>query len=169
MSTALILKLIEVINDEVRIFNELLETLQDEQAALVADDLEAIETAATKKQVAVMAGRELESRRTVLVSELSGALNVSPQKADLTCLIDALDGGEEGEELARMREVMLELNGKIRDTNENNPFLIRQSMRYTDRCLDILTGQSEQRRMYGKFGKNKKGEGTPRSVVNRTA
>ena len=169
MSTALILKLVEVINDEVRIFNELLETLQHEQAALVADDLEAIETAATKKQVAVMAGRELEARRTVLVSELSGALNVSPQKADLACLIDALDGGEEGEELARMREVMLELNGKIRDTNENNAFLIRQSMRYTDRCLDILTGQSGQRRMYGKFGKNKKGEGTPRSVVNRTA
>jgi len=169
MSTALILKLVEVINGEVRIFNELLETLQHEQAALVADDLEAIETAATKKQVAVMAGRELEARRTVLVSELSGALNVSPQKADLACLIDALDGGEEGEELARMREVMLELNGKIRDTNENNAFLIRQSMRYTDRCLDILTGQSGQRRMYGKFGKNKKGEGTPRSVVNRTA
>ena len=169
MSTALIMKLIEVINDEVRIFNELLETLQDEQAALVADDLEAIETTAAKKQAAVVAGRELETRRTVLVSELSGALNVSPQKADLTCLIDALDGGEEGEELARMREVMLELNGKIRDTNENNAFLIRQSMRYTDRCLDILTGQSEQRRMYGKFGKNKKVEGTPRSVVNRTA
>ena len=169
MSTALILKLGEVINGEVRIFNELLETLQHEQAALVADDLEAIETAATKKQVAVMAGRELEARRTVVVSELSGALNVSPQKADLACLIDALDGGEEGEELARMREVMLELNGKIRDTNENNAFLIRQSMRYTDRCLDILTGQSGQRRMYGKFGKNKKGEGTPRSVVNRTA
>ena len=169
MSTALILKLIEVNNDEVRIFNELLETLQDEQAALVADDLEAIETTAAKKQAAVVAGRELETRRTVLVSELSGALNVSPQKADLTCLIDALGGGEEGEELARMREVMLELNGKIRDTNENNAFLIRQSMRYTDRCLDILTGQSEQRRMYGKFGKNKKGEGTSRSVVNRTA
>ena len=169
MSTALILKLIEVINDEVRIFNELLETLQHDQAALVADDLEAIETTAAKKQAAVVAGRELESRRTVLVSELSGALNVSPQKADLTCLIDALDGGEEGEELARMREVMLELNGKIRDTNENNAFLIRQSMRYTDRCLDILTGQSGHRRMYGKFGKNKKGEGTPRSVVNRTA
>ena len=169
MSTALILKLIEVINDEVRIFNELLETLQDEQAALVADDLEAIETAAAKKQAAVVAGRELETRRTVLVSELSGALNVSPQKADLTCLIDALDGGEEGEELARMREVMLELNGQIRETSENNAFLIRQSMRYTDRCLDILTGQSKQRRMYGKFGKNKKGEGTSRSVVNRTA
>lgn len=169
MSTALIVKLIEVINDEVRIFNDLLETLQEEQGALVADDLEAIEAASARKQAVVMAGRELEARRTALMSELSGALNVSPQKADLACLIDALDGGEQGEELTRMREVMLELNGKIKDTNENNAFLIRQSMRYTDRCLDILTGQSEQRRMYGKFGKNKKGEGIPRSVVNRTA
>ena len=168
MSTALILKLVEVINDEVRIFNELLETLQHEQAALVADDLEAIETAATKKQVAVMAGRELEARRTVLVSELSGALNVSPQKADLACLIDALDGGEEGEELARMREVMLELNGKIRDTNENNAFLIRQSMRYTDRCLDILTGQPVSQRTYGKFGRTRRSD-YARSVLNRTA
>ena len=39
MSTTLIVKLIEVINDEVRIFNDLLETLQQEQGALVADDL----------------------------------------------------------------------------------------------------------------------------------
>ena len=169
MSTTLILKLIEVINDEVRIFNELLETLQQEQKALVIDDLDAIEAAAAQKQAAVIAGRELENRRTALVSQLSGALNVSPQKANLACLIDALDGGEEGEELARMREVMLELNGRIRDTNENNAFLIRQSMRYTDRCIDILTGQSEQRRMYGKFGKNKNGDGMPRSAVNRTA
>lgn len=169
MSTALIVKLIEVINDEVRIFNELLETLQQEQAALITDDLQAIEAAAEAKQEAVIAGRELEVRRTSLVSELSGALNVSPHKADLACLIDALDGGEQGEELAHMRDVMLELNGKIRDTNDNNAFLIRQSMRYTDRCIDILTGQSGQRRMYGKFGNNKKGDGTPRSVVNRTA
>ena len=169
MSTALIVKLIEVINDEVRLFNELLDILRQEQGAIVSDDLEEIEAAAARKQAAVLAGRELEARRVALVSELSGALNVSPQKADLACLIDALEGGEQGAELARMRNVMLELNGKIRDTNENNAFLIRQSMRYTERCIDILSGQSEQSRMYGKFGKNKKGDGSPRSVLNRTA
>ena len=169
MSTALIVKLIEVINDEVRLFNELLDVLRQEQGAIVSDDLDGIEAAAARKQAAVRAGRELEARRVALVSELSGALNVAPQKADLACLIDALEGGEQGEELARMRNVMLELNGKIRDTNENNAFLIRQSMRYTERCIDILSGQSEQSRMYGKFGKNKKGDGSPRSVLNRTA
>ena len=68
-----------------------------------------------------------------------------------------------------MRQVLLDLNGKIRRTNENNAFLIRQSKRYTDRCLDILTGDPSDRGMYGKFGKNVKRTQNPKSVLNRTA
>ena len=68
-----------------------------------------------------------------------------------------------------MREKLLELNGKIRSVSANNAFLIRQSLRYTERCLDIITGQSAaQRGVYGQFGKVRR-DSSARSFLNQTA
>ena len=158
--------LVEVINDEVRVFHELLDTLQQEQQAIVADDLPRIEELAARKADGVGRAQRLEGERLRLVRSLSEALEVDAARADLARLIEAIDS-RHAEELARMRQVLLDLNGKIRRTNENNAFLIRQSLRYTERCIDILTGDPGDRGVYGKFGKTMKRSGG-NSVLNRT-
>jgi flagellar biosynthesis/type III secretory pathway chaperone len=127
-------RLVEVINDEIRVFHELLDTLQQE--------------------------------RLRLVRALSEAYEMDAARADLAKLIEIIDS-RHAEELTRMRQVLLDLNGKIRRTNENNAFLIRQSLRYTARCIDLLTGDPGDRGVYGKFGKNMKRAGG-NSVLNRT-
>jgi flagellar biosynthesis/type III secretory pathway chaperone len=159
-------RLVEVINEEVRVFHELLDTLQQEQAAIVADDLPEIETLAARKADGVTRAQRLEGERLRLVRQLSAALEVDPAGASLQRLIEAIDS-HHAEELARMRQVLLDLNGKIRRTNENNAFLIRQSLRYTERCIDILTGDPGDRGVYGKFGRNMK-RARGNSVLNRT-
>ena len=123
-------------------------------------------TTARKTEYVILAQR-LEGERLRLVRMLSEQLEVDAEQADLQKLIAVIDS-RHSEDLARMRQVLLDLNGKIRRTNENNAFLIRQSKRYTDRCLDILTGDPSDRGMYGKFGKTVKRTQTPKSVLNRT-
>ena len=167
MNTSLIIELIEVINEEIRVFGDLLDLLQTEQSAIVGDDAAGIEETAAQKHTALEDAQRQEARRQRLVCELSEGLEVAPERVDLSCLIQAV-GGERGEELARMRDMLLELNQKISATNENNAFLIRQSLRYTDRSLDILTGHPGDRGMYGNLGKPRKRDGA-RSVLNRTA
>lgn len=165
---SLVVQLIEVVNEEVRVFHDLLELLNQEQAAIVEDRVEAIEAVAAQKVEMVETARHLEGERLSLVRQLSESLNMAPGSVDLARLIDAVES-HHGAELARMREALLEVNQRIRDTNENNAFLIRQSLRYTERCLDILTGHPQDRGMYGKFGRTRPRGGADRSVLNRTA
>lgn len=164
---SLVVQLIEVVNEEVRVFHQLLDLLRQEQAAIVADQVEAIESTAMHKAEMVETARRLEGERLSLVRQLSESLNMAPGSVDLARLIEAVES-HHGAELARMREALLELNQKIRDTNENNAFLIRQSLRYTERCLDILTGHPQDRGVYGKFGRSRPRGGASRSAVNRT-
>jgi flagellar biosynthesis/type III secretory pathway chaperone len=160
-------RLVEVINEEVRVFHELLDCLHCEQQAIVDDDIDAMTATTARKTEYVILAQRLEVERLRLVRMLSEQLEVDVEQADLQKLIAVIDS-RHSEDLARMRQVLLDLNGKIRRTNENNAFLIRQSKRYTDRCLDILTGDPSDRGMYGKFGKTVKRTQNPKSVLNRT-
>lgn len=167
MSDPLVVKLIEIINAEIRVFNRLLEVLQQEQQALCDDELSAIEACVAAKQEGAEEGRRLETERLLVVQKLSRRLELEPENCTLSRLVEVVEGWQ-GEELARMRETMMELNQRIRATNESNAFLIRQSMRYTERCLDILSGQPGNRGVYGQFGRARRGTGL-RTLVNRTA
>lgn len=160
-------RLVEVINEEVRVFHELLDCLQCEQTAIINDDIDAMTATTARKTEQVLFAQRLEGERLRLVRLLSEQLEVAPEDANLQRLIDVIDS-QHGEHLAQMRQVLLDLNGKIRKTNENNSFLIRQSRRYTDRCLDILTGDPGDRGLYGKFGTSVKRTQNPKSVLNRT-
>lgn len=166
MNDRSVVELIDILNEEIKLFNQLQNLLQQEQTAIVEDDLQGIEASVAAQQQIAGQAQALEQRRIQVVADLSRQLNAKSGNPSLVRLIEALEG-EQGEELARMREQLLALNRKIRTTSENNAFLIRQSLRYTERCLDILTGQPLGRGMYGKFGRARR-NGDRHSVLNRT-
>jgi len=167
MNDPAVIELIDIINEEIRLFNHLLQLMQEEQTALVEDDLAGIDASVMGQQQVATEAHLLEARRLQVVAELSMRMNGVGENVNLARLIEVLEGGQ-GEELGRMRETLLELNQKIRSVSENNAFLIRQSMRYTDRCLDILAGQPLGQGMYGKFGRTRPGSGR-RALLNQTA
>jgi len=160
--------LTQVINEEVRVFNELLDILNDEQKAIVEDNIAGIEECVLSQQQVASKAHELEARRQTIVTELSENLSLESDQVNLGRLLEVLEGSRTTE-LARMREKLIDLNKKIRKVSANNSFLIRQSLRYTERCLDILTGQGPlQRGVYGQFGTVRRSAGD-RSFVNHTA
>ncbi|MEW6749566.1 MAG: flagellar protein FlgN [Candidatus Latescibacterota bacterium] len=161
-----VVELVELINEEIRLFDHLLDLLHAQQEAIVANDLEALEASVQEQQRVAAEARRHEARRSRVVDELSGRLEVQAGPGGLRRLIGVLESGP-GEELARMRQTLIDLNRRIRAASDNNAFLIRQSMRYTERCLDILTGQAGGRGLYGRSGKTRRGQ--ERAVLNRTA
>lgn len=167
MNDPAVIELIDIIHDEIRLFNGLLDLLREEQRAIVEDDLEGIETSVGMQQQIARDAQLLEGRRGQVVESLSRRLDMEYDSVNLGRLIQELES-DEGEELTRMREILLELNQKIRTVSENNAFLIRQSMRYTERCLDILIGRPVGKGMYGKFGRMRRST-DPRSLLNQTA
>jgi flagellar biosynthesis/type III secretory pathway chaperone len=168
MNEQLLVDLAALINEEIRAFHRLLQALQDEQRAIVEDDIETIEECVAVQGEVAATAHQLEAKRIRIVEQLAQQLDLEPQNMSLNRLVEALEGPR-AEELTQMRATLLELNGKIRSVSENNAFLIRQSLRYTERCLDILTAQSPtQRGVYGQFGKVRRSAGS-RSFLNQTA
>lgn len=167
MSDNPVKNLVEVFNDEIRLFNRLLDLLSEEQAALLEDDLGAIERGVGEKRRVAEEATRLELARRQAVEAVSQGLEMAPGDTSLGRIIAAMDQGT-GEELDGMRQTLLDLNQRIRQANESNAFLIRQSRRYTDRCLNILTGRSDDRNRYGKSGRRQPGSaGQP--LLNRMA
>lgn len=168
MNDELINDLTQVINEEVRTFHSLLDILHSEQRAIVEDDIEVIERCVEAQREVAVAAHELEGRRVRVVESIAQQFDMGAGDVSLGRLVEALEGPR-AEELGQMREKLLELNGKIRTVSANNAFLIRQSLRYTERCLDIITGQSAaQRGVYGQFGKVRR-DSSSRSFLNQTA
>ena len=168
MNEELINDLAHVINEEVRTFHNLLDVLRSEQGAIVEDDIEEIERCVEAQREVAAVAHELEGKRMRVVERISEQSDMGDGNVSLGRLVQALEGPRAAE-LAQMREKLLELNGKIRAVSANNAFLIRQSLRYTERCLDIITGQSAaQRGVYGQFGKVRR-DSSARSFLNQTA
>lgn len=168
MNEELINDLAHVINEEVRTFHSLLDVLRSEQRAIVEDDIEEIERCVEAQREVAVVAHELEGKRMRVVERIAEQFNMGDGNVSLGRLVQALEGPRAAE-LAQMREKLLELNGKIRAVSANNAFLIRQSLRYTERCLDIITGQSAaQRGVYGQFGKVRR-DSSARSFLNQTA
>lgn len=167
MNDLLIVRLVEIVNAEIRSFNELLELLQSEQRAIIADNIDDLEACIQAQQEVARQAQELELERIGVIRDLSLRLDMEPDNVTLSRLLEVIED-DHGRELAQMRDTLRQLNEKIRTTNENNAFLIRQSMRYTDRCLDIFTGQRGNSSMYGQFGKTRRNSQV-RSLVNQKA
>ena len=160
--------LAQVINEEVRTFHSLLDVLRSEQRAIVEDDIEAIKRCVEAQREVACVAHELENKRVRVVELIAEQSDVGDGNVSLGRLVQALEGPK-AEELAQMRQKLLQLNEKIRSVSANNAFLIRQSLRYTERCLDIITGQSSaQRGVYGQFGKVRR-DSSARSFLNKTA
>ena len=167
MNDELINDLAQIINEEVRTFHSLLDVLRSEQRAIVEDDIETIERCVEAQREVACVAHELESKRVRVVERVAEQSDVGDGNVSLGRLVQALEGPK-AEELAQMRQKLLQLNEKIRSVSANNAFLIRQSLRYTERCLDIITGQSAaQRGVYGQFGKVRR-DSSARSFLNKT-
>ena len=76
MNDLLVVKLIETINAEIRLFHDLLNLLREEQAAIVADDLDAIDASVVQQRRLAAEAQLLEVERIQVVEELSNWLNM---------------------------------------------------------------------------------------------
>ena len=132
------LQLVELVQKEVETFQALLDSMQIEQRALVTQDVPEIEKAiALQRDLAINAGA-LERARTKLVGEISRELGETASDLTLKRLIGRIDGPH-SQRLGEMRETLLAMHEKIQTANKQNSLLIKQSMKYVDKSLQILT------------------------------
>ena len=158
------LQLVEIVRKEIETFEALLDSMAQEQKGLVTQDMATIEKAvADQRELAANAGA-LERARIRLVKEISAELGETASDLTLKRLIDRIQGPH-SQQLGEMRDTLIGMHERIQTANRQNALLIKQSMKYVDKTLHILTGDGPETGVYAQSGKVSKSNG--RTVLNQ--
>lgn len=163
---ALVTTLTEILWKEVRVFERLLETLAAEQEALVRQEVEAVETIVAEQKMLTETTGHLEKARIRVVARLAGAVGEDPAALTLKRLMERV-AAPQAEQLAQVREALLEVQEKVRGTNRQNALLIKQSLKYVDKSLQILAGGEGPAGTYRPSGKIETRPSAQRTVMNQ--
>lgn len=133
-----------------------LETLLDrEHELLVANDVEELDRAGDARQVCVGELVRIEDERRTLCRMMNVA-------ADLAGLERLLSWCDPSGSLKQRWADCAERAGKCRAANERNGALVTARMKKVEGMLDVLTGRSNEPKVYGNKGAY---ESSPRSRV----
>ena len=144
-------ELIGIIHKEMRLLQNLLELVNEEQETLVRNDAEGLVDNLTRQEAFLHEADQLENQRLRLTERLSRKLRVTPEELSMSRLMDLVEEAH-STELGKLQQTLLEAYQKIGETNRNNELLIRQSMGYIERTLDVVTASSPRETTYERSG-----------------
>ena len=144
-------ELIEIIHKEMRLLHNLLELVNDEQQTLLRNDAEGLVGNLTRQEALLEKAEQLEKQRLRVTEVLSRKLRVAPEELSMSRLMDLVEEAH-STELGKLQQTLVEAHQKIGETNRNNELLIRQSMGYIARTLDVVTASPPQETTYERSG-----------------
>lgn len=133
--------LAEVLQRELELLQELRDTCRREQECLRRDDLDGIREVLPVKEQIIQELVRLEQHREDLHRQVAAEYRISPEVGVKGLLAVEALRDELGETVERLQVVLLEL----KEINETNTLLLRQSLAYARKMLSLLTLHLEQR------------------------
>ena len=142
----------DLLDKEIASFRAMVSSLEMARQALVQNDVVALGQAveAQKEQARCIAQQERD--RTRIAQQMATAIGEDPKTLTLQRLIDLVDAPLT-EPLRARRETLLVLQEDVNRLNRQNSLLLKQSMKYVDKSLRILSGAAPGGNTYERSGK----------------
>jgi len=143
-------RLIAVIGEEARLFEQFLGLLEHQQKMLIIGDGPELQTVNGRLQTVIAQSQRVEKERAEAVEALRAAGGMA---ADLTIarICDMADT-ERSLQLKNLREIILGLYGRIEETRMRNGLLVEQSLEQIQHTLETLGRVPAHRETYQQHG-----------------
>jgi hypothetical protein len=161
----LVRELIEVLKKEASLFETFLELLEEQQQALVRNDLDGINRTTERQREKTVESAILSRKREELISRIT-LEGCAGENITISKLIDAVSSGQ-AEILGRLKASILEIMEKINRTKSQNEMLIDRSRRNIARTVELLARINAPEGSYGRAGKQE--NGTANLALDRRA
>jgi iron-sulfur cluster repair protein YtfE (RIC family) len=135
---ALVSQLIEVINKEILCLEKFLFLLSEEQKFLVEKDLDSLRKSIEEQEQTIRDQRKLEEARIKLTDSLAGKLRIDEQEVNMSKLIELVEESY-STQLRELQSTLVSLYAKLERQRKKNEFLIKQSMKYVDRSMEVFS------------------------------
>ena len=158
--------LIVLLEKETATFRLLLASLEAERQALVENDTQALEETVETQKALTQRSVNQEHDRINIVRQIAVMIGEDLATLNLVRLIELLDAPF-AERLRDQREVLLSLQEDLRKTNRQNSLLLKQSMKYVDKTLQVLAGASAVGNLYERSGRAETSTSSMQGIVNQ--
>lgn len=131
-------KLTDVLDKEVNVYEGILKLSRQKTDALVAGKVSELEGITRLEQSAIITLSKLEEEREKLVEKAAKQLELEPSDVTLSSFTRVMPK-EQAEKLKKYNDVLPKLFNEIRESNELNSKLIKNSLDYIDFSINVLT------------------------------
>lgn len=151
-------QLIDILGKEASLFESFLQLLQQQQKMLVENDVEGLNGITDLLREKLVESRLLGRQREELVEQIRVA-NAIEGDLNVTRLLETV-GRDHADQLATLRDLILNLSEKITQTRNRNAMLLNRSREYIARTMEMLSRLHTPGDAYAPLGAQ------PRQVAN---
>ncbi|MDF2989312.1 MAG: FlgN protein [Eubacterium sp.] len=147
----MVAKLTEVLNKENEIYDTLYKLSNNKTDLIVGGKVQELENIVKIEQSLVIKIAKLEDQREKIVGELCTILGQKPEDITISELTARL-GDEKSTLLKECQDKMLKNIDKLKNTNDLNSRLIKNSLEYIDFSINMMTSIDTVNNSYGSSG-----------------
>lgn len=151
METALVGKLMEILNQEYEIYDTLSKISNNKKDLIVGGKVHELDSIVKLEQSLVVKISRLEDERESIAGRLCALLGQRPEDITISALAEKL-GETEAVKLKACQEKMLRKIVALRNANDLNSKLIKNSLEYIDFSINMMTSIGAASNNYGSTG-----------------
>lgn len=143
--------LTEVLNQESDIYDTLSRISNNKTNLIVGGKVNELESIVKIEQSLVMKISKLEAEREKIVEKICSFLGIKPEEVTLSSLTEQL-GQDESAELRACQERIVKNINSLKNSNDLNSRLIKNSLEYIDFSINMMTSIDTVNNSYGSSG-----------------
>jgi len=151
-----IARLITVLSEEMRMYNELLLVLRKKQSSIIEGKIEALKEAVQQEQAILKESEAMAQSREASLREVSDALGQEEGIRTLSQLIELVEATY-AERLSDIHRSLQRIVQEVMLTNEENRYLLDYSIKFVRDAARELIKSSEQFPVYSAEGRGEEG------------
>ncbi|RKX29633.1 MAG: hypothetical protein DRP47_01235 [Candidatus Zixiibacteriota bacterium] len=130
-------RLIDILGKEAALFESFLKLLEQQQCALVDNDVEELNRVTEVQRERMAEGKLLHKEREVVIEDIKRQ-NVIKGDLTITRLLDMVDQSQ-ADQLSQLRDAIINVNDRILKTRNQNALLLNKSREYIGRMMKMLS------------------------------
>lgn len=151
MNSQKINDLMDVLDQEAKIYDDILEISKNKTDIIIKGKVSELENITKLEQSLILRMGKLETLRETLVTEISSIIGINPSNMTVSELAKHLDINQ-AKRLNGYKEHMTSIIKEIREANEINTKLIKNSIDYIDFSINILSSTKSEGNNYSRVG-----------------
>jgi flagellar biosynthesis/type III secretory pathway chaperone len=141
-----------VLNEEYKLYRYIYKVSNTKKKVIIDGKIKELEEISKVESQFVVKVKKLETYREKIVETLIKKLGINADKINIQNILDFLDDSEMKLKLRKLRDDTINVINELKNINEINSKLIKNSLDYVDFSINILSSTEETNNNYGNKG-----------------